>query len=514
MPNRLTLLLTTALTFAGPAYAADITWPQDDWNPRPAEGDVILPMPCGGAMAFRRVVTSKPPEGDLMDDLGIVLGWAAQDTAYIDYLRSDYLAGSFDDSASGERYYLIGKYEVTRQQMASVKEPAKCALPTDGTAGMAAGNVGWFDAVDFTRAWNAWLRTQAADALKAASSEAGVVRLPSEAEWEFAAGGGLAVPAAQRSDRMPLIEGGISAYGWSSDSDSSQGQIQLVGALAPNPLGLYDILGNVEEIMLEPFRMNRVGRLQGQTGGYIVRGGSILTSKDDLRTQLRQEMPFYTGADETRGRTTGMRVVLGAAALGSLDRATRLQKQWTANRDHLTLAGSDDPLAMLQDVLGNETDIQKRQVLGEAIAALNKELVLRQEIAGRAAKNLIFSAALVRGEMRRNREDTVRLQRIVDQNLVPERMERDKAIIARNNELFGFYSAIYVDAIQQIARDFTAPVRDAQTQALLLELTSRGQGDLGPVIGRVLRVVADYESGNVTETNALVEDAVQGASPE
>ena len=33
-------------------------WPAERFNPRPAEGDVMLPLPCGGQMAFRRTAAA------------------------------------------------------------------------------------------------------------------------------------------------------------------------------------------------------------------------------------------------------------------------------------------------------------------------------------------------------------------------------------------------------------------------------------------------------------------------
>ena len=40
-------------------------WPERLYNPQPADGDLVLPMPCGGAMAFRRI--DVPDRGALND---------------------------------------------------------------------------------------------------------------------------------------------------------------------------------------------------------------------------------------------------------------------------------------------------------------------------------------------------------------------------------------------------------------------------------------------------------------
>ncbi|MCX7362776.1 MAG: SUMF1/EgtB/PvdO family nonheme iron enzyme, partial [Alphaproteobacteria bacterium] len=133
--------------------------------------------------------------------------------------------------------------------------------------------VSWFDAVEFTRRLNRWIYENRLDALPKASGRAGFARLPSEAEWEFAVRGGLAVGDAERGNSTFVpANADLSKYAWFSSPGSSAGEAQPVGLLDPNPLGLFDMLGNVEELVLDQFRLNRVGRLHGQPGGIVVRG--------------------------------------------------------------------------------------------------------------------------------------------------------------------------------------------------------------------------------------------------
>jgi formylglycine-generating enzyme required for sulfatase activity len=53
-----------------------------------------------------------------------------------------------------------------------------------------------------------------------------------------------------RDSRYPMDD--IKNYEWYSGSQSSNGKLQLIGLLNPNPLGLYDMLGNVSEMMFTP----------------------------------------------------------------------------------------------------------------------------------------------------------------------------------------------------------------------------------------------------------------------
>jgi len=72
-PERLALMmLLPGLLLSGGARAAE--WDPRWFNPQPAEGDLILPLPCGGAMAFRPVDVPSGP-GPLDDRADRGPGW-------------------------------------------------------------------------------------------------------------------------------------------------------------------------------------------------------------------------------------------------------------------------------------------------------------------------------------------------------------------------------------------------------------------------------------------------------
>ena len=88
-----------------------IAWPADHWNPAPRDGDLVLPLPCGGAMVFRPVPV---PGGGALGDRQVLLGNPGSDAGYADGPRYAPLAGSFTDADNPDQRLLwIGAYEVT-----------------------------------------------------------------------------------------------------------------------------------------------------------------------------------------------------------------------------------------------------------------------------------------------------------------------------------------------------------------------------------------------------------------
>ena len=90
--------------------------------------------------------------------------------------------------------------------------------------------VSWEDA----RAYIAWLNGK----VSRAKSEAGPYRLPSEAEWEYAARAGTTTRFWWGDD-----DDGAAAHAWYKDN--SDGKTHAVGLKPANPFGLYDMVGNV-----------------------------------------------------------------------------------------------------------------------------------------------------------------------------------------------------------------------------------------------------------------------------
>ncbi|MCX6248224.1 MAG: SUMF1/EgtB/PvdO family nonheme iron enzyme [Bacteroidetes bacterium] len=263
------------------------------------------------------------------------------------------------------------------------------------------GNVSWNDAMAYCK----WLSSQTGQTFS----------LPTEAEWEFAARGGVKSKGYKFAGSNVLDE-----VAWYSDNSSSE--LHRCGQKMANELGIYDMSGNIREWCADWYgefyykespELSPRGPERGKY--HIVRGGSWSTGKDRMRTTFRNyEFPYNSALDY------GFRVAIPGAIL-----VEAVKPVETKAADSNNMFKDLDAKGML-DIYGIYFDIGKSvvkpesyPVIDQLVTYLNNHPKLRVEIeghtdnTGNADANLILSdkrAESIKAEIVKRGIDAGRLE--------------------------------------------------------------------------------------------------------
>ena len=188
--------------------------------------------------------------------------------------------------------YYIGKYEVTQALWKAVMGNNPSMFKGDN---LPVEQVSWKDCQKFLSKLN--------------RITGKTFRLPTEAEWEYAARGGNKSRGYQYSGSNNLSD--VAWYSGNSDSDNSEYEYEThaVGTKQPNELGIYDMSGNVREWCQDWYgkynSSSQVNPTGANSGSYRVgRGGSWSCTAGNCRSSYRDDYaPGY-------GYNLGLRLVL------------------------------------------------------------------------------------------------------------------------------------------------------------------------------------------------------------
>ncbi len=186
------------------------------------------------------------------------------------------------------KHYWMGKYEVTGESLARYLD---ISPRRNGKANTPVERVTWNDILFYCSKLTAELQQYGK------LPPGYIVRPPTESEWEFAANNGW---LGKESDLQVLAEQ-TRCHG-NSDNHTWQG-----GSLKPNKLGIFDMFGNVAEIVqpLEPTAMQN---------SAVIRGGSFKHTLNNClkrNEQLKyQSIPY----------TVGFRIVIAPGTMDYFDR--------------------------------------------------------------------------------------------------------------------------------------------------------------------------------------------------
>lgn len=349
---------TAALARKGELSLADAT------NPKPADDDIILPMPCNLTMAFKLVAV---PAKGLLWDMPMRPGIddsANADRAYYDRRYNTALSGAFslEDlppdwrklAPKGQNYfYFVAKYEVSNLQWQAVMGNACPATqPPSAEAAKPVTDISWYAAVDFTQKYTAWLLQNSPQSLPHFSGDnrnVGFVRLPTETEWEYAARGGHMAGSQQLlQEDFFALPAGANKEDYAVYRPEGSARVEdtaNIGSRKPNPLGIYDTAGNAAEMVLDAFRFSLAGRLHGSAGGFVRKGGSFLSGEAEILPGRREETPFFMADGPAHARDMGFRPVISGINTPGGSRPQELKAEWSKAGESMTAAGYDTQAA-------------------------------------------------------------------------------------------------------------------------------------------------------------------------
>ncbi|WJR74879.1 SUMF1/EgtB/PvdO family nonheme iron enzyme [Bradyrhizobium sp. NP1] len=189
--------------------------------------------------------------------------------------------------------FAIGQYPISVRDWNQCAAAKACAFVASGKDDAPVTNVSWTDAKQFV----AWL----------AGATKRPYRLPSEAEWEYAARGGTQTKYWWGDQ----LQSGLANCKNCSETAAAEQPLK-VGSFKPNPFGLFDMGGSVDQWVEDCWHKNYQGApadgsawAEADCGSHVIRSGSWKNDAQYVRPSNRDSYDT-----NVRYPTHGFRVAL------------------------------------------------------------------------------------------------------------------------------------------------------------------------------------------------------------